>query len=83
MDNQITIYVDWASQPSRAVAAFCKMANIPHQLKLVRVGKLQHREEEYIKINPNMVVPAMTEINAKTGEQWNLFESHTILRYLA
>lgn len=40
MDNQITIYVDWASQPSRAVAAFCKMANIPHQLKLVRVGKL-------------------------------------------
>jgi len=28
-------------------------------------------------------VPAIEEIDTKTGESWRLFESHAILRYLA
>lgn len=80
---ELKVFGDYASQPSRAVIAFCKINNIPFTFIETRVGKREHLSEEYKKINPNRMVPAITEINTKTGEQWNLFESHAILRYLA
>ena len=38
---------------------------------------------EFISINPAMIVPAIVEVDKNSGEKWNLFESHAILRYLA
>jgi glutathione S-transferase len=38
---------------------------------------------EFKRINPNKMVPAMVEIDTLTGEEWSLFESNAILRYLA
>lgn len=43
---------------------------------MTRLAKLEHRSEEFKKINPMMQVPAM-----KDGE-FCLSESHAILRYL-
>ena len=31
-NKKLTIYIDWASQPSRAVLAFCKINKIPHEV---------------------------------------------------
>ncbi|CDW75647.1 glutathione s-transferase domain-containing protein [Stylonychia lemnae] len=82
-DKKLILHIDWASQPSRAIVCFCRMAKIPHEINEVRVGQLQQRDEKFTAINPNMQVPAITEIDLKTGEQFNLFESHAILKYLA
>ena len=82
-DKKIILYVDWGSQPSRAVVGFCKINKIPFELLEIRVGRAQHLTQEFAQINPNKQVPAMKEINTKTGEEWNLSESHAILRYLA
>ena len=38
---------------------------------------------EFAKINPAKQIPAMQEINERTGEVMTLSESHAILRYLA
>eukprot|EP00347_Sterkiella_histriomuscorum_P004098 403361759 len=81
--KKIILYIDWASQPSRSVVAFCKINKIPHELKIIRVGKGQHLTEDYQKISPFVQVPTLQEINEKTGETFTLYESHTILRYLA
>ena len=36
---KLIIYVDMASQPSRSVLAFCRINQIPHEMKVLRVGK--------------------------------------------
>ena len=42
-----------------------------------------YKSADYTKINPAKQIPAMQEIDERTGEVFNLAESHTILRYLA
>ena len=42
-----------------------------------RISKMEHKSEEYLKINPSGQVPAI-----KDGD-FCLSESHSILRYLA
>ncbi len=74
--GKITLYIDWASQPSRAVMSFCDLNNIPYEIKEVRIFKGEHKTPEFLQINPNGQVPAMTE------DSFKLSESHAILRYL-
>ncbi len=52
------------------------MNKIPFTWKEVRVTKLDQYKPEFKKVNPNAKVPAITD-----GDL-NMFESHTILRYL-
>ena len=37
--KKLTLYVDWASQPSRAVVAFCRINKIEHELVVIRISK--------------------------------------------
>ena len=74
--SEITLYGDYASQPTRAVYCFLKINKVPFQFKEVRVTRLDQYSPEFKKINPNAKVPALTD-----GDL-NLFESHTILRYI-
>ena len=50
--TKILLFIDYASQPSRAVASFCDMAKIPFTLKPIRLAKGEGRTAEYQKINP-------------------------------
>ena len=77
MSSQLILYIDWASQPSRAIVAFCRLNKIPHQVVETRIAKGDHKSPEFLKINPNGQVPAI-----KDGD-FCLSESHAILRYLA
>ncbi len=81
-DKILKIYGDYASQPSRAVLCLLKMNKIPFEFIETRVGKMEHHNPEFIKINPWKAVPALVEVDKKTGEEWALFESHAILRYI-
>lgn len=80
---KLKLYGDYNSQPTRAVYAFCKINKIPFEFVEIRVGKREHLTEEFTKLNPAQQVPVLVETNLKTGEDFTLFESHAILRYLA
>ncbi|CDW81275.1 glutathione s-transferase theta-1 [Stylonychia lemnae] len=73
---KITLYGDYASQPTRACYVFLKYNKVPFEFKQVRVTKLEQYSPEFKKINPNAKVPALTDGDI------SMFESHTILRYL-
>ena len=84
MDNyKLKIYGDYSSQPSRAVMGLCKINKIPFEFVEIRVGKKEHLTEAYKKICPALIVPSIVETDIRTGEEFKLFESHAILRYLA
>ena len=76
--EELILFGDYASQPTRAVYIFCTMNKIPFTFKEVRVLKLEQYSTEFKKINPNAKVPAISD----QGGRINIFESHTILRYL-
>lgn len=57
----IRIHMDYMSQPSRAVWALCLIAKIPHEIKEVKIAKLEMKSEEYLKINPMGKVPAIED----------------------
>lgn len=73
----LKIYVDMMSQPCRALVAFLEINKIPHETVLIKIMEGATRSEEFKKINPFSKVPAIDD------DGFTLFESHTILRYLA
>ena len=50
--KKLKVFIDWASQPSRSVVAFCRLAQIEHQLVELRIIKKQHKTAEMLEINP-------------------------------
>jgi len=73
----LKVYVDRMSQPSRAVLLFCKLNNLEFEEVKISLFKGEHKFPEFMEINPMGQVPAISH-----GD-FNLFESHTILRYLS
>ncbi|CAH9086362.1 unnamed protein product [Cuscuta europaea] len=73
----LKLYVDRLSQPSRSILIFCKMNGIEHEEVQIKLAEFQHLSPAYQKINPMKQVPAIVE-----GD-FQLFESHAILKYLA
>ena len=73
----LTLYIDYLSQPSRAVYAFCLCNNIPFTVKETSVIAGGPRTPEFAKINRDKKVPAITH-----GD-FALSESHAIMAYLA
>ncbi len=76
MESKLILMGDYGSQPTRAVFCFLKINKVPFEFLEVRDFKLEQYTSEFKKINPNGKVPAIID------GQVNLFESHTILRYL-
>jgi len=84
-DIELEIYMDWMSQPCRAIVALCMFNNIKFTIKEVRLMKGENKKPEYTAISPDGKVPALREIKKTTeGEEdvFVLLESHSIMRYL-
>jgi len=75
-ESKLNLYMDYGSQPSRAVFAFCLLNNIPHVVKQISVLSGETKKPEYKEVNPFGKVPAIDD------DGFILFESHAILRYL-
>jgi len=73
---EIELYIDMVSQPSRALYWLFLLNNLPHTIKLVKLMEMQHKTEEFKKINPLQTVPAIND------NGFCLNESATIVRYL-
>eukprot|EP01130_Rhizamoeba_saxonica_P007186 TRINITY_DN2899_c0_g1_i2.p1 TRINITY_DN2899_c0_g1~~TRINITY_DN2899_c0_g1_i2.p1 ORF type:complete len:155 (-),score=16.86 TRINITY_DN2899_c0_g1_i2:56-520(-) len=68
------------SQPSRALLWFLKLANIPHNVHIIKLAQGQHiTNKDFAKINPLRQVPSLHD----QSNGHNLRESSTIVRYLA
>ena len=74
--NNVKIYIDHFSQPSRAVWCLCMLKKIPYEIVETRIAKGANRTEEYLMKFPTGVVPAMEH------DGLYLIESTAILRYL-
>jgi glutathione S-transferase len=73
----LKLYYDLMSQPSRAVYMFLKLTKVPFVSKPVALRRGEHLGEEYGKINPFHLVPAIDDNGFK------LTESVAILKYLS
>lgn len=73
----LKFYIDYMSQPCRAILAFLLHNKIPHEIVETKIMDGKTRTEEFKKINPFAKVPAIED------ENLCLFESHAILRYLS
>jgi glutathione S-transferase len=75
-NNQLTLYWNLVSQPSRAVKALLLMGNVAHESVSIDLLKEEQKGEEYLKINPRGLVPSIVHGDFK------LAESNAILKYL-
>ncbi|XP_011022714.1 PREDICTED: glutathione S-transferase T1 [Populus euphratica] len=75
---ELKVYVDRLSQPSRAIVIFCKANKIDFEEVGIELLKGQHLTPEFKEINPMGKVPAIV-----VDGKFKLFESHTILIFLA
>ncbi|CAG9311403.1 unnamed protein product [Blepharisma stoltei] len=75
--SPVILYMDYFSQPSRAVLSFCLIANIPHEVREIRIMRGDHLSEEFSRINPIKTIPTIVHNNI------TICESHAILAYLA
>ncbi|CAM6116733.1 unnamed protein product [Calypogeia fissa] len=73
----LKLYVTLLSEPSRGPLIFVRANNIQHEEKMLVLAKQEHKKPEFLAINPMGLVPAMVD------DDFKLFESHAILRYLA
>ena len=81
---KLILYVDFMSQPSQALIAFCRMNGIKHEIRKVSVLKAEFKSKEFTKINPARQVPAIQEVRVEDGHvEFTMSESHAIMRYLA
>lgn len=75
---KIRLYMDYLSQPSRAVYCFFLITKTPHEIHETRVTRQDNKTPEYLKLNPLGTVPCIYDPSNNLA----LTESHTIMRYL-
>ena len=50
--NKLILYIDWQSQPARAVMSLVELNQIPVEVREVSLMGREHLEPEFVKINP-------------------------------
>ncbi|CAF4936329.1 unnamed protein product [Rotaria sp. Silwood1] len=70
------LYIDWLSQPSRAVAMLLMENNIEHRVHEISCMQGETQSAEYKQVNPAGKVPSIVD------NDFHLDESHTIMRYI-
>ncbi|KAL1556834.1 Glutathione S-transferase theta-1 [Salvia divinorum] len=73
----LTVFADRMSQPARAIIIFCKVNGIDFEEARIDIFKRQQLTPQFQEINPMKKVPAIVD------GRFKLFESHSILIYLA
>lgn len=53
----LKLYMDYISQPSRAVLSLLLITKTPHEIVETRISKQQNRTSEYLQLNPLATVP--------------------------
>ncbi|CAD8059353.1 unnamed protein product [Paramecium primaurelia] len=72
----IKLYIDWISQPSRAVKAVLDILKVPHEVKALKIQFDEHKSPEFTAIHPLQQLPLLQD-----GD-FTVAESHNIMRYI-
>ena len=78
----IDVYT-WTTGNGRKVPIFLEETGTPYRMHMVDIHNGGQNTPEFIKINPNRKIPAITDQDGPGGKPITLFESGAILIYLA
>jgi GST-like protein len=73
----------WPTPNGKKVAIFLEEARLPYNLAPVDITAGHQFDEEFLKISPNIKMPAIVDPEGPGGEPISVFESGAILIYLA
>ncbi|XP_030847844.1 glutathione S-transferase theta-1-like [Strongylocentrotus purpuratus] len=73
----VNVYIDFQSQPCRALVIFLKNTKIPFEIKAIGITRGDHKKPEFGKVTPLQTVPAIQDGDFSMGE------TVAIIRYLS
>lgn len=73
----------WTTPNGRKVSVMLEEVGLPYRTHPVNIGKGEQFTPEFVAINPNAKIPAISDPEGPGGKPINLFESGAILIYLA
>ncbi|HYC04124.1 MAG TPA: glutathione S-transferase N-terminal domain-containing protein [Azospirillaceae bacterium] len=73
----------WTTPNGFKVAIALEEMELPYTVRPVNIGRGEQTRPEYLAINPNNKIPAITDPDGPGGKPLTLFESGAILVYLA
>jgi glutathione S-transferase len=76
----IKLYIDYMSQPCRAILIFCGLAKIPIEITEVNLSSGAHLKPPCSTLNPSRRIPFIIDT---TEQDFLVFESEAIVRYLS
>jgi len=78
----ITLYT-WGTPNGRKISIMLEECGLPYAVRPVDITKDEQFAPEFLAINPNNKIPAITDPEGPDGQPLNVFESGAILLYLA
>jgi GST-like protein len=73
----------WGTPNGRKVSIMLEECGLPYRVHKIDIGKGEQFTPEFVAINPNNKIPAIVDPQGPDGKPMSLFESGTILVYLA
>jgi len=73
----------WDTPNGKKVSIMLEEVGLPYEVHPVNLGQGEQMKPEYLAINPNNKIPAITDTDGPGGKLFTLFESGAILMYLA
>jgi GST-like protein len=80
--GMIELYT-WGTPNGKKVSIMLEEVGLPYKVHPIHIGQGDQFKPEYVAINPNSKIPAITDSDGPGGKPLNLFESGAILIYLA
>jgi GST-like protein len=76
-------FYTWSSPNGAKVRIMLEETGLDYQIHPVNLDEGEHKEPEYLAINPNGKIPAIVDRDGPGGDEVMVFESGAILLYLA
>jgi GSH-dependent disulfide-bond oxidoreductase len=73
----------WATPNGRKVSIMLEECGLPYRVHEINIGQNHQFTPQFIALNPNSKIPAITDSDGPDGAPISLFESGAILIYLA
>ena len=73
----------WVTPNGRKVSIMLEECKLPYRVHEINIGQDQQFSPEFIALNPNSKIPAITDSSGPDGKPISMFESGAILVYLA
>jgi len=73
----------WGTPNGRKVSIMLEECGLPYRAHAVNIGKDEQFTPEFLALNPNGKIPAISDDDGPGGQPFSLFESGAILVYLA